>query len=85
MIADKDKEVTRVRTEFIRLQEQWKTQVKDRQQIMEKLRNDDASLMKKQLMLRNRILELEKKNEKQVNDTVQNMEEQMQDIKDKGL
>ena len=77
MIADKDKEVTRVRTEFIRLQEQWKTQVKDRQQIMEKLRNDDANLMKKQLMLRNRILELEKKNEKQVNDTVQMMEEQI--------
>ena len=77
MIADKDKEVTRVRTEFIRLQEQWKTQVKDRQQIMEKLRNDDANLMKKQLMLRNRILELEKKKEKQVNDTVQMMEEQI--------
>jgi len=64
LIADKDSEITRVRSDYYRLVEQFKTQVQEKQTIVEALTNQDAALMKEQLLLRNKTIELEKKNDK---------------------
>jgi hypothetical protein len=46
LIADKEKEILRVRGDYFRLVEQFKTQVKDRQILVESLTNEDAKNMK---------------------------------------
>lgn len=51
LIADKEKEILRVRGDYFRLVEQFKTQVKDRQILVESLTNEDAKNMKLMLQL----------------------------------
>ena len=64
LIADKDKEILRVRGDYFRLVEHFKGQVKERQILIEKLTNEDAKLMRQMLQLRNKIIDAEKTTEK---------------------
>lgn len=68
LIADKDKDILRVRGDYFRLVEQYKSQVKDRQVLVESLTNDDAKNMKLMLQLQNHINEAEKTAEKSLHD-----------------
>ena len=74
LIEDKDKEITRVRTEYYRLVEQFKKQVKDKQEVVEQLTMEDTAKMRQLLVLRNKLLDFEKKNEKITNETIKQME-----------
>ena len=74
LIQEKDQEITRVRTEYYRLVEQFKKQVKEKQEVVEQLTMTDTNKMKSLLVLRNKVLEFEKKNEKQTNENVKDME-----------
>jgi hypothetical protein len=74
LIAEKDNEVTRVRSEYYRLVEQFKKQVKEKQEVVEQLTMEDTAKMRQLLLLRNKLLDFEKKNEKLTNDTIRNME-----------
>ena len=77
LIADKDKEILRVRGDYFRLVEHFKGQVKERQILIEKLTNEDAKLMRQMLQLRNKIIDAEKTTEKQVNDAVNEKETEL--------
>ena len=46
LIEEKDKEITRVRTEYYRLVEQFKKQVKDKQEVVEQLTMEDTAKMR---------------------------------------
>ena len=46
LINDKEKDILRVRGDYFRLVETFKTQVKDRQTLVESLTNEDARCMK---------------------------------------
>ena len=74
LIEEKDKEITRVRTEYYRLVEQFKKQVKDKQEVVEQLTMEDTAKMRQLLVLRNKLLDFEKKNEKITNETIKQME-----------
>jgi len=63
-----------VRTEYYRLVEQFKKQVKEKQEVVEQLTMDDTAKMRQLLLLRNKLLDYEKKNEKLTNETVKTME-----------
>ena len=80
-IAEKDSEITRVRTEYYRLVEAFKKQVKDKQEVVEQLTSDDTSKMRQLLLLRNKLLDFEKKNEKLTSETVKNMQGQIDELK----
>ena len=79
MIAEKDAEINRVRTEYYRLVEQYKKQVQEKQEVVQQLADEDTSKVKQLLLLRNKILDFEKKNEKVTNETVKNMENNISD------
>lgn len=55
LLQEKEKEILRVRGDYFRLVEQFKTQIKDRQVLVESLTNEDARNMKLMLQLQNKI------------------------------
>ena len=61
--------------------EQFKTQVKEKQAVLDQLNQQDTSKMKQLLQLRNQIHEFEKKNEKATNEAVKAMEADIADMK----
>ena len=81
LIADRDSEITRVRTEYYRLVEQWKKQVKEKQEVVEHLTMTDTNKMKQLLVLRNKVLDFEKKNEKLTNETMKDMENNIMELR----
>ena len=81
MIADRDAEITRVRTEYYRLVELWKKQVKEKQEVVEHLTMTDTAKMKQLLVLRNKVLDFEKKNEKLTNETMKDMESNISELR----
>ena len=81
LIAEKDAEITRVRSEYYRLVEQFKKQVKEKQEVVEHLTMDDTAKMRQLLLLRNKLLDFEKKNEKVMNETVKNMETTVNELR----
>ena len=81
LIAEKDAEITRVRSEYYRLVEQFKKQVKEKQEVVEHLTMDDTAKMRQLLLLRNKLLDYEKKNEKVMNETVKNMETTVNELR----
>ena len=74
LISEKDAEITRERTDYYRLVEQYKKQQKEKQEVVEQLTMDDTAKMRQLLLLRNKLLDFEKKNEKITNETVKKME-----------
>ena len=63
-----------MRTEYYRLIEQYKKQVKEKQEVVEQLTSEETAKMKQLLILRNKVLDFEKKNEKSINENVKEME-----------
>ena len=59
-----------MRTEYYRLVEQFKKQVKDKQEVVEQLTMEDTAKMRQLLVLRNKLLDFEKKNEKITNESI---------------
>ena len=70
-----------MRTEYYRLVEQFKKQVKEKQEVVEQSTAEDTSKMKQLLILRNKVLDFEKKNEKQVNENVKDMENTINEMR----
>lgn len=84
LIADKDKDILRVRGDYFRLVEQYKAQVKDRQTLVESLTNDDAKNMKLMLQLQNQINEAEKTAEKALHDAYVDKDSEITKIRKQG-
>ena len=61
--------------------EQFKTQVKEKQAVLDQLNQQDTAKMKQLLQLRNQIHEFEKKNEKATNEAVKAMEADIADMR----
>lgn len=55
--------------------------MKDKQDVVEQLTMEDTQKMRQLLLLRNKILDFEKKNEKLTNETVKNMENTVNELK----
>jgi len=64
MVEEKEKEILRVRGDYFRLVEQFKSQIQERQVLVEHLTNEDAKNMKLMLQLQNQITEAERNAEK---------------------
>ena len=64
LIGDKEKDILRERSEYFRLVEQFKFQIKDKQTLVESLTNEDAKCMKLMLQLQNQINEAERQAER---------------------
>ena len=84
MVEDKEKEILRVRGDYFRLVEQFKSQIKERQVLVESLTNDDAKNMKLMLQLQNQITEAERQAEKSLHDMQLTKEAEVQAIKKQG-
>ena len=70
-----------MRTEYYRLVEQFKQQVKEKQEVVNQLTSENTQRMREMLELRNRILDFEKKNEKITNESVKHMESVVNELK----
>ena len=70
-----------MRTEYYRLVEHFKKQVKEKQDVVEQLTTSDTEKMKQLLVLRNKVLDFEKKNEKLTNETVRDMENNISELR----
>ena len=70
-----------MRTEYYRLVEQFKKQCKEKQEVVEQLTMTDTNKMKQLLVLRNKVLDFEKKNEKLTNETVKDMESNINELR----
>ena len=81
LIQEKDAEITRVRTEYYRLVEQWKQQVEDKDKIVKELTTTDTNKMKQLLILRNKVLDFEKKNEKLLSEKMKEMEGNINELR----
>ena len=81
LIQEKDAEITRVRTEYYRLVEQWKQQVEDKDKIVKELTTTDTNKMKQLLILRNKVLDFEKKNEKLLSEKIKEMEGNINELR----
>jgi hypothetical protein len=66
------------------LNEKYKTQEKDKADVIERLTRDNEEKYKHMLELENKINTLEKRNEKTNNEVVTKFEGQIKDIKKKG-
>lgn len=82
LIAEKDAEITRERTDYYRLVEQYKKQVKEKQEVVEQLTMDDTAKIRQLLLLRNQLLDFEKKNEKITNEAVKKMQATVDALKE---
>ncbi len=70
----------RSHTEVYQLQDKYKEQYKDREDVILRLTRDNDESMKKMIELESKIQSLEKKNEKVTNETVTNYETQIKKI-----
>lgn len=70
-----------MRSEYYRLVEQYKRQVKEKQDVVEQLTMEDTAKMRQLLLLRNKILDLEKKNELLNSAAVKQMEATVNELK----
>ena len=68
LVEDKEKEILRVRGDYFRLVEQFKSQIQERQVLVESLTNEDAKNMKLMLQLQTQITEAERQADKQLYD-----------------
>ena len=84
LIADKEKDILRERSEYFRLVEQFKFQIKDKQTLVESLTNEDAKCMKLMLQLQNQINESEKNAERSLHDAQIEKETEIAKIKKEG-
>ena len=67
--------------EYHRLWEQYKKQVKEKQEVVESLTIEDNKKMRELLLLRNKLLDLEKRNEKITNEEVKRMESKLSELR----
>mmetsp|Transcript_15721 Transcript_15721/g.24143 ORF Transcript_15721/g.24143 Transcript_15721/m.24143 type:complete len:121 (+) Transcript_15721:15-377(+) len=74
LISEKEKQIQQLHTEVYHLQDKYKEQYKDREDVILRLTRDNDESMKKMIELESKIQSLEKKNEKVTNDTVANYE-----------
>ena len=61
--------------------EQWKQQVEDKDKIVKELTTTDTNKMKQLLILRNKVLDFEKKNEKLLSEKMKEMEGNINELR----
>lgn len=84
MIAEKEGHIQGLHTEVYELQDRYKEQIKDREEIILQHTTTNAEYSKKLVELENKIQTLEKRNEKQQNETVDQYEKQIKTIDHKA-
>ncbi|CDW79859.1 UNKNOWN [Stylonychia lemnae] len=84
MIGDKESQIKKLHDEVYGLNEKYKNQEKDRNDVIERLTRENEEKMKVLIDLETKIQTLEKKNEKENNEIVTKYQNQIKDMTKRG-